>query len=301
MKTSVEKLPKSTIKLTVTVPSDKVKETYSQVLDESVKSTELPGFRKGMAPKELVEEKADVSKLYGEVINHLLETYYPQALKENLISPVSNPKVEIKEFDLEKEFEFVATVAIRPEVTIGEFKHKLKEFLETRKKQRSQENAEKLKRGEKIDDSHIHLSTNEVIEAVINSSQVEIADILIEEETDRLMSRLVDQAQSIGLSFEQYLKAQNRTAEQLRSDYSKAAEKSLKAEFLLSKLVKDEKIETTDEEVIEAYVAAGEPNPEEKLKNDVEKWYIKSVLEKNKLITKIIEEIEGEKHDHSHN
>jgi len=298
MKTTVEKLPKSTIKLTVTVPSDKVKETYSHVLDEAAKSIELPGFRKGMAPKELVEEKADVSKLYGEVINHLLETYYPQALKENLISPVSNPKVEIKEFDLEKDFEFVATVAVRPKVTIGEFKSKLKELLEIRKKKRSEENAEKLRKGEKIDDSHIHLSSNEVIEAVINSSQVEIADILLEEETDRLMSRLVDQAQSIGLSLEQYLKAQNRTAEQLRSDYTKSAEKSLKAEFLLSHLVKDEKIETTDEDIIEAYVAAGEPNPEEKLKNEVEKWYIKSILEKNKLVSKIVEEIEGEKHDH---
>ena len=271
---------------------------FSLVLEEAVKNTEFPGFRKGMAPKELVEEKADVSKLYGEVINHLLEKYYPQALKENLIAPVSNPKVEIKEFDLEKDFEFAATVAVRPEVKIGDYKPKLKELLEARKKKRTEENGEKLKKGEKIDDSHIHLSSNEVIDAVINSSEVEIADILIEEEADRMMSRLVDQAQSIGLSLEQYLKAQNKTAEQLRSDYSKVAEKSLKAEFLLGQLVKDGKIEVTDEEIVEAYTAAGESDPQEKLKNDVEKWYIKSILEKNKLISEIIEEIEGEKHDH---
>lgn len=301
MKTQVEKLPKSAIKLTVTVPVDKVKEMYAQVLDEVVKNTELPGFRKGLAPKELVKEKTDISKLYGDVVNDLLQKYYPQALKETLIAPVSNPKVEIKEFDLEKEFEFTAIIATRPEIKIGDYKTKLRAKYDTDLKKAKEANAEKLKNGEKIGELHVHLSTNDIIDALTDTSEVEVADVLTEEETERTMSRLVDQAQSIGLSLDQYLKAQNKTAEQLKADYTKAAERSIKAEFLLSQLAKDLAVEVTDAEIEEAFAAAGESMPKDKLNDSMEKWYIKSILEKNKVISKIMEEMEGENfHGHSH-
>jgi trigger factor len=232
MKTNVEKMPKSTIKLTVTVPTDKVKESYDKVLTEAVKATELPGFRKGMAPREMVAEKSDVSKLYGEVINDLLQTYYPQALKENHIVPVSNPKVEIKEFNLEKEFEFTALVATRPEVKVGEFKKKLKAAQENKEKTTKEENAKKLAAGEEIKDSHDHLETNDIIDILLEVSVVDVPELLVEEETERMMARLLDQAQSIGISLEQYLKAQNKTSEQLKEEYTKIAERSLKAEFV---------------------------------------------------------------------
>jgi ankyrin repeat protein len=149
MEVKVEKQPKATIKLTVTVPAEQVKTTYNHIFDELVKNSELPGFRKGMAPKEMVKEKTDVSKLYGDVVNELLEKYYPQAIKENLISPVSNPKVEIKEFDLEKDFQFIATVAVRPEVKIGDYKTKLKEaYTEIdEKRRRVVANREIVKKG----------------------------------------------------------------------------------------------------------------------------------------------------------
>lgn len=114
MKTKIEKLPKSTVKLTVTIEADSVKKAYEKTLDEAVKTAKIEGFRPGTAPKDIVKEKIGESKLYGDVINDLLETYYPQALKENLVVPVSNPKVEIEVFDPEKDLEFTATVAIRP-------------------------------------------------------------------------------------------------------------------------------------------------------------------------------------------
>ncbi len=97
------------------------------------------------------------------------------------------------------------------------------------------------------------------------------------------------------------LKAQNKTSEELKKTYSISAEKNLKAEFLMSQLVKEENIEVTDEEIKEVYAASGEVNVDEMLKDDMQKWYIKSILQKNKLISKIAEEIEGENyHGHKH-
>lgn len=299
MQVKIEKQPKSTLKLVVIVPSEKVKEEYEKAFENVVKNTELPGFRKGMAPKEMVKEKTDVSKLYGDVINTLLQKYYSQALKENLIIPVSNPRVEIEKFDLEKDFEFTAVLAVKPDVEVGEYKHEIRTGYEKRLEEARKQKEEKLKKGEPIPDIHVHLHTNDIVDVLLKNSKVEVSDLLVDEETERMMSRLIDQAQSIGLSLDQYLKAQNKTADQLRNEYKKVAENNLKAEFILEKLIKEEKVEILDKEVEDAINASGIPDAAEKLNNPTEKWYIKSILEKNKLISKLMEEAEGENY-HAH-
>jgi trigger factor len=302
MKAKIEKLPKSTIKMEVVVPTDKVKEEYELALDTLVKTAELPGFRKGMAPKALVQEKTDVSKLYGDVINNLLQKYYTQAIKENLINPVANPKVEIKEFDLEKDFEFTATIAIRPDVeikNIDKIKASIKKTYENKIAEEKKANEERLKKGEEVKEVHVHLHAHEVIDAILAESKIEISDLLVDEETDRMMERLAQQAQAIGISMDQYLKAQNKTSEELKTDYAKSAETNLKAEFVLAKLIKDMNIEVTDQELQETLSATGDTSTLESLNDPVQKWYIKSILEKNKLLNKFMEEAEGENY-HGH-
>ena len=283
----------------VTVEAAKVKEAYEKALDDALLETEVGGFRKGNAPRDMVKEKVGVSNLYGDVINDLLQIYYPQALKENLISPVSNPKVEVKEFDLDKDLEFIATVAVRPEIKVGDYKKALKVRYEERVASKKKENEEKLKKGEKLEDSHIHIGSNDVIDVLLNTSEVEIADVLSDEETDRLMSRLVDQTQAIGLSMESYLKSQNKTAEDLRKEYTKIADNNLKAEFVLGKLITDEKVEVEEKEIDEMISSIGDEATKERFADPMQRLYIKTILQKNKLINKLIEETEGENH-HEH-
>lgn len=299
MQTKIEKQPKSTLKISVTIESEKVKEAYEHVLEHAVAETEVEGFRKGSAPKEMVKNKIGVSTIYGDAVNELLQKYYPQALKENHISPVSNPKVEIKEFDLEKDFEFVAAVATRPEIKVGNYKPELKKRYEEKLSQKKKDNEERLKKGEKLDDSHVHMGSNDVIEVLLKNSEVEIADILIEEETDRLLTRLVDQIQAVGLSMDSYLKSQDKTAEQLRKDYEKIAEQNLKAEFVLSKIIDEDKIEVSEKEIEDMISAVGDEKTKERLQDPMQKLYIKTILQKNKLISKLVEETEGENH-HEH-
>lgn len=297
MQVKIDKLPKSQVKINIIVPQPKVKEAYNAVLDAAVEGAEIPGFRKGKAPKDKVLEKTDLSKLYGEVVNVLLENFYPRALKEHLVVPISNPKVEIKEFDLEKDFEFEATLATKPDVTLGDYRKDLKEFHAKKTEELKKQNEEKLKAGEEMGLDHAHMSQNEMIEIMVGSSKVDVADILIEQETDRMLTRIMDQVTQIGLTIEKYLETQSKTLEELRADYEKIAERSLAAEFVMGTMVKEEGVQITDEELLEALKASGVENPEARLQDANEKWYIKSILEKNKLITKLAEEIEG-KHDH---
>lgn len=281
MKVKVEKQPKSTLSINIIVDVADVKKSYDEVLKDEVTKAEIPGFRKGQAPVHLVKEKLNTSELYGEVVNKLLQTYYPQALKENKISPISNPKVEIKEFDLEKDFEFTATVATKPEFNIKEYKKDLKQLYE------------KTKEEHKEHDHKVSLSPNEVIDVLIKKTDLEVPDLLVDEEVERMLMRLIDQTNTLGMSMEDYLKAQNKTVEALRDEYKKAAEGNIKAEFILQKLVDDEKVEITDQEIEDTITALGDPKMQADMSTPLQKWYIKSVLAKNKLLSNLIDEAEG--------
>jgi FKBP-type peptidyl-prolyl cis-trans isomerase (trigger factor) len=296
MEVNIEQQPRSTVKMTVKVPADQVKQTYDKVVADMAKSAELPGFRKGSAPKEMVEERLDPNKLFNEVINDLLQNFYTQAVKDNNLAPISNPRIELKDFDPNKEFEFTAMIPIKPEVKVGDYKKELKEMQKKAEEDARKFNEHKLAQGEPLEETHVHLSANEVVNALINISEVEVPEMLIEDETERMLTRLVQQAQSINLSLDQYLKAQNKTADQLKSEYSQTAEKNIKSEFILAHIVKEENIVVDDEELEEVVKASGDEKALEQLKNPIEKWYIKSVLEKNKLISKLIEEAAGHEH-----
>jgi len=282
MQVKVEKQPKSTIKLEISIPAAKVKDAYGEVLTEVAKKSTIQGFRKGQAPINLVEEKTETSELYGEVVNKLLETYYPQVLKENKISPVSNPKVEIKEFDLEKDFEFTATVALKPEVKIKSgYKSALKKLWgETQKEHEGH-------------DHEVHLHTNDVISTLVEQSELEVSDILVDEEVNRMFSRMIQQVQAVGMSMEDFLKSQDKSVEDLQKEYKKSAEDGIKAEFILDHLINEEKVAVEESEIDAMIGAVGDSDAAEKMNSPTQRWYIKSILAKNKLLEMLMEEAQG--------
>lgn len=291
MKIEVNKKEKSTIELKVTVPNEAVKKTYGDVLEKVVESAEIEGFRKGQAPKKLVEEKTNTSELHGEVVNELLQIYYPQALKEKKISPVSNPRVSVDEFGLEKDFEFTATIATKPEVKVKGYKKELEKLYKEKKKEFEEKNEDK--------EAHYHLPANLIIQKLVELSDLEVSDILVEEEVNRMFSQMMQQIQAVGMSVEDYLKSQNITVEKIKEEYKEAAERNIKAEFILNHLITEQEI-TVDESELEAMIqASGDEEVQKQMRNPIQLNYIRSILAKNKLIQGMIEELEPEheKHD----
>jgi trigger factor len=92
---------------------------------EAVKGdVELKGFRKGKVPREMYEKKFGVESLYEEAINHVLQETYVNAVTEHSIEVVSQPKIDLDITKIErgKPFTYVAEVAVKPEITLGEYK-----------------------------------------------------------------------------------------------------------------------------------------------------------------------------------
>jgi len=107
--------------------------------------------------------------------------------------------------------------------------------------------------------------------------------------------------QTIKLPIEKYLEAQGKKFEELQNDFKETAEKNIKAEFVLSHLIKEENIEVEDSEIDEMIGAAGDPAVAEQMQDPMQKLYVKTILQKNKLLNKLIEDTQGpHTHDHNH-
>lgn len=281
MKFEVTKLPKNAFSLKVNVAGDEVAKIRGHVIAEMVKEVELPGFRKGAVPLEMAEKTLEESKIRGEVINHVVATFYPQALKESHLTPIIYPRIEIKEFEVEKDLVFEAKFCERPEVRIGNYALSLNDLS-------------KKSVGAKLvgtDGQPLSKKSDEdldrILEAVLQVCQVEVPDLLIDEEVNHMLSRLIDQTARLGLTVEQYLKSSNRTVEQVKEEYRQAAEKTIRLEFVLHAIGEQENISISEAEISDTIKAAPDEQSRSELEREENKNYIKSVLLKNKVVQKL--------------
>jgi len=147
---------------------------------------------------------------------------------------------------------------------------------------------------DKQEHDHTHMTPTDIVDAILTVTQVEIPDMVVAEEVDRMLTRLVQQLQPLNLAMGSYLKSTNKTGDQLRAEYAEIAKKDASSEMALVEIVKKEQIEVDDKEIEATITAMGD----EKLKqhymeNPVEKAYVKAIIAKNKLIWKLISEVEG--------
>lgn len=293
MKVALQKLPKNTFKLAITLGVEEIKKSNDKIWADVVKNAEINGFRKGNAPPDMVKQKVDPHKLESEIITDLIKTYYPQAIEEQKLSPIIDPKIELDEFNAEKDFTFSATIATRPVVTVGDYRKAIKDLYDKKKEVTDDTKGE----GEPAH-NHTHLSPNEVIDAITSVTTVEISDLLIEEEINKMLSRLVNQVQAIKLDMDAYLKSQNKTSESLKAEYAQVAQKNIAGELALIEVVKKEGVEATDAEVEQTLNAMGNARLKEQYsKDEYQKAYIKAIIAKNKVIWKLSSPDDSKKED----
>ena len=122
MKYTFEKAEKSTVKINITLTAEEWKQAISSAYEKTKGRYSLPGFRKGKVPKHLLEATYGEGVFYEEAINIAFPKYYGEVLdKEPSIEAVANPDVDIKKID-EKGLVIEAIVAVKPEVSLGEYK-----------------------------------------------------------------------------------------------------------------------------------------------------------------------------------
>ena len=122
MSLQVEKLEKNMAKLTIEVPAAELDKAIKTVYNKQKGHFNVPGFRKGKVPFNMVEKMYGVAIFYEEAANELIPAAYAKAYEECGLDIVSQPEIDVIQIEKGKDFIFTAEVAVKPEVTLGEYK-----------------------------------------------------------------------------------------------------------------------------------------------------------------------------------
>lgn len=121
MKSSVEKLSDTRVKLNVEVPFEELKSEIDQAYKALAQQINIPGFRRGKAPRQLIDARIGRGPVLEQVVNDMLPTRYQQACEENELVVLGQPAIDITKIEDNDVVEFTAEVDVRPEITVPDF------------------------------------------------------------------------------------------------------------------------------------------------------------------------------------
>src|SRR3972149_6508828 len=125
METKLEKLSKSQVRLIIKIGPIEMSEYFQKAFAELSLNLNMPGFRKGRVPGAMAQKSIDPVKLSERVLEIVLPITYLRAVKEKNLTPLHNPKINVKEFGKDKSLLYEAEVDVMPEVSLADY-HRLK-------------------------------------------------------------------------------------------------------------------------------------------------------------------------------
>ena len=109
-------------KLTITVPAEEFTKAITSAYNKQKSKFSVPGFRKGKVPQAFIEKMYGAAIFYEDAANQLINEYYPKELENCEEEITSNPEIDVTQIEKGKDFIFTATVAVKPEIKIGDYK-----------------------------------------------------------------------------------------------------------------------------------------------------------------------------------
>ena len=122
MKTTIEKQPENIVKVDIEVPAKDAVNYYNNAAKRLAQYVNIPGFRKGKAPRNIVERNIGEERIKHEALEGALPKIFSEVIKENDFDVVAQPYVESYDYKIGEDLRIVAKLELRPEVTLGEYK-----------------------------------------------------------------------------------------------------------------------------------------------------------------------------------
>ena len=289
--------------ITIKIPPAEVEKAEQQALRQLATQVKIEGFRPGKAPLEKVKERVNQQTLLDKMLQSLLPEYYKQAVTEYQLQPIVNPEVKLVKTPPEAEWEVQFEAVEFPQFNLnklyqecrGRFKssqiwtpdssksRSTKSQIKTKAKVRGPKNAasteQSLTAEEKI---------NQVLQLIVELVEFDLPEMLVRQETDRLLSNFLDQLKKLGLTLEQYLQSTGKTAQQLRDNYTEEATRNVKIELVLAQVVNDKKLQVTAEEIDQIIKQSGDQQLQQSLNQPSARRQIEVSLLKRKALDYLV-------------
>ncbi len=221
------KIEKGTAYVEASVTHEEVDIERNHVVDEMIKTVSVKGFRQGKAPKAIAQNSLDPNKLSDHMLGHLMNHIIEHAIKENKYRLLGRPVLEKLDTEKDGGLSIKLQLPLYPDLKLGDYSKYLKK---------------KGKDDKKVED---------VYQLLLDNEKLDVSDLIINEEVNYSLERLTTQAKSLNLPLEDYLKALNKSLEQVKTEYAESAEKSVKLDLILLEIAKKENIDTEDAELLE--------------------------------------------------
>ncbi len=122
METKIEKLEGNVVKVDITIPAKEAVEYYNNAAKRLAQYVNIPGFRKGKAPRNVVEQNIGEERIKHEALESALPKIFSEVVRENNFDVVAQPYVESYNYKIGEDMTIIAKIELRPEVTLGEYK-----------------------------------------------------------------------------------------------------------------------------------------------------------------------------------
>ena len=275
-------LKKNTVEIVLTVPKEDIVKEYEAAFKKLMQELEVEGFRKGKVPKSIAEKHLSRDIVYEQVIRSFVPRVYSEIVQKENLKPIVSPRIDFAKAKENEDWELKFTTAFAPKVLLGKYKEQIQAakkelsksdiWIPGKSKEPTEEEKEKRKQAE----------FQAALQAVLSEAKVEIADVILDEEVEKKLTRLVDDIQKIGLTMDGYLKSKNITKEQLHAQIRKEIEESYKIEFILQKIADEEKITVEQADLDKIFASIKDQKEKEMAKNNA--YYYAAVLRKQKTL-----------------
>lgn len=186
----LEKIDENKVALEIEVDEETLAKAFDQAYRKVVKKISLPGFRKGKVPRVVLESRFGPEILYEDAIEIMVPPAYEQAVKETGIEPIDQPAIDLVQLEKGKPFIFKATVEVKPEVKLGEYRG-----LEVTRQVREITDEDVEKRLQQIREQHVKLH-------VVEDRALEMGDVAVIDFTGFIDGEPFDGGQGEGYSLE---------------------------------------------------------------------------------------------------
>lgn len=262
------KKEKSTVYLEAEISQVEIDELKEHAVDEMIKSVTVKGFRQGKAPKSIAAEQVDPNKLTNHVLSHVFNDIVNKTVKDNNYRLLGRPVLTSIDPQKDGGWKIKLDLPLYPEVKLGDYKKSISTPKVDKKTKK-----ETTKTDDRDKDE---IKLESIYEKLLKEVKVEISPLLVDEEVNYSLERLTAQAKTLNLTLESYLKAVNKNLDEVKTEYSQKAEESIKLDVILLAIAQEEKIDTSNEELME--LATLTNSPKEQL------GQLKSVMNRRKTI-----------------
>lgn len=326
----IKKLPKSRVEISGEIPAEDFERAYDTALKEFNEKSNLPGFRPGHVPQNILIERIGERAITERAAELALQKAYPEVLEQNDINAIGHPQITITKIARKNPLGFKAITTVLPEVSLPDYgiiakekkaekidvtvsDQEIEESLEYLRKAKSKSqgahqhnssilgaDGQPINKGTELDSPLLELTDNfaknvgnfntleelknavrknlhldkeiraketrrmAALDAISQKTSVEIPDILIESEKNKMLEELKSSILQFGLKWEDYLTHIKKTETELVSDWQEDAIKRARYGLILREIANKEKIEPTDAELEEyaSQIISREPETE---------------------------------------